>query len=195
MSDHRECFLMFHIQKLSVWRDVFAHFLSLINRPPNLILDLSFPVSVLHILFYFLQPQQNDSEVFSCISFSIVVHVFLLLFFGSSLLMLHHFGPNARLLLVSNSAYSRSFCSHSLMLTEWGCDSICVGCKTGMIVELGICVFNDAIIEDYTSPSSYLKMTQHIITARLTHATLSGERMGGMKDEIIINVFLKQRCH
>lgn len=75
------------------------------------------------------------------------------------------------------------------MLTEWGCDSICVGCKTGMIVELGICVFNDAIIEDYTSPSSYLKMTQHIITARLTHATLSAERMGGMKDEIIIEFF------
>lgn len=89
--------------------------------------------------------------------------------------MLHHFGPNASLPLLSNSAYSSSFCSHSLMLTEWGCDSICVGCKTGMIVELGICVFNDAIIEDYTSPSSYLKMTQHIITARLTHATLSLE--------------------
>lgn len=60
------------------------------------------------------------------------------------------------------------------MLTKWGCNSICVGCKTGMIVELGICVFSVAIIEDYTSPSSYLKMTQHIITARLTHVTLSG---------------------
>lgn len=68
-------------------------------------------------------------------------------FFGFFHLILHHFGLNARLLLISNSAYSRSFCSHSLMLTEWGCDSICVGCKTGMIVELGICVFNDAIIE------------------------------------------------
>lgn len=75
------------------------------------------------------------------------------------------------------------------MLTEWGCDSICVGCKTGMIVELGICVFSDAIIEDYTSPSSYLKMTQHITTARLTHATLSAKRMGAMKDEVIIDFF------
>lgn len=103
--------------------------------------------------------------------------------------MLHHCGLNARLFLKSNSAYSISFCSHSLMLTEWGCDSICVGCKTGMIVELGICVFDDAIIEDYTSSSSYLKMTQHIITARLTHATLSAERMGAMKDEVIIVFF------
>lgn len=106
--------------------------------------------------------------------------------------MLHHFGLNARLLLISNSAYSRSFCSHSLMLTEWGCDSICVGCKTGMIVELGICVFNDAIKEDYTSLSSYLKMTQHIIPARLTHATLSAERIGAMKDEIITEMFLSR---
>lgn len=41
--------------------------------------------------------------------------------------------------------YSRSSCSHSLMLTKWGCDSICVGCKTGMIVEMDICVFTDAM--------------------------------------------------
>ena len=78
------------------------------------------------------------------------------------------------------------------MLTEWGCDSICVGCKTGMIVELGICVFSDAIIGDYTSPSSYLKMTRHIIAARLMHATLSAERTGAMKDEIIIENFLSR---
>lgn len=83
------------------------------------------------------------------------------------------------------------------MLTEWGCDSICVGCKTGMIVELGICVSNDAIIEDYTSPSSYLKMTQHIVAARLTHVTLSAERMGAVQDEIIIEwvFFFKQSRH
>lgn len=107
--------------------------------------------------------------------------------------MLHHFGLNAKLLLISNSAYSSSFCSHSLMLTEWGCDSICVGCKTGMIVELGICVFSDAIIEDYTSPSSHLKMTQHIITVRPTHATLSAKRTGATKDEIIIDFFFWSR--
>lgn len=70
------------------------------------------------------------------------------------------------------------------MLTEWGCDSICVGCKTGMIVELGICVFTDATIEDYTSPNPYLKMTQHIITARLKHATLSAKGPGTTKDEV-----------
>lgn len=112
--------------------------------------------------------------------------------------MLHHFCLNANMLFISNSAYSGPFCSHSLMLTEWGCDSICVGCKTGMIVELGICVFNDPTIEDYTSPSSYLKMTQRIITAGLTHATLSAKRMGAMKDEIFINLvgFLwRQTCH
>ena len=80
------------------------------------------------------------------------------------------------------------------MLTEWGCDSICVGCETGMIVELGICVFNDAIIGDYTSSSSYLKMTQHIITGRLTHATLSAERMAAMNDGVIV-VFLFLNRH
>lgn len=106
--------------------------------------------------------------------------------------MLHHFGLDARLFFISNSAYSRSFCSHSL--TEWGCDSICVGCKTGMIAELGICVFSDAIREDYTSPSFNLKMTQHIITARLTHAILSIETTGAMKDEIV-NTFFLQTCH
>lgn len=107
--------------------------------------------------------------------------------------MLHHFGLDARLFLISNSAYSRSFCSHSLMLTEWGCDSICVGCKTGMIVELGICVFSDAIIGDYTSLSPYLKMAQHTIAARLTHVTLSAERMAAMRDEIIIEIFIESR--
>lgn len=99
------------------------------------------------------------------------------------------------MLLLSNSAYSRSLSSHSLMLTERGCDSICVGCKTGMIVELGICVSNDAIIGDYTSSSSYLKMTQHIIAARLTQVTLSTERMGHMGDEIMTECFIKQMCH
>lgn len=54
-----------------------------------------------------------------------------------------------------------------------------------MIVELGICVFSDAIREDYTSPSFNLKMTQHIIAARLTHAILSAETTGAMKNEIV----------
>lgn len=64
-----------------------------------------------------------------------------------------------------------------------------------MIVELGICVFSDAIREDYTSPSFNLKMTQHIITARLTHAILSTETTGAMKDEIVNNFFFLQACH
>lgn len=69
--------------------------------------------------------------------------------------IIYTYSWNANMFLPSNSAYSSSFCSHSLMLTEWGCDSICVGCKTGMIVELDICVFSDASLEeDYTSPSS-----------------------------------------
>lgn len=37
-----------------------------------------------------------------------------------------------------------SFGSHSLMPSERGCDSICVGCETGMLAELDICVFSDA---------------------------------------------------
>ncbi len=128
--------------------------------------------------------QQSHGGVFPWTSFVICFVCFSPTVSG--FLMLHHFGLDARLLLISNSTYSGSFWSHSSMLTKRGCDSICVGCKTGMIVELGICVSNDAIIEDFTSPSSYLKMTQHIIVAKLTHATLSTERMGAMKDEIMI---------
>jgi len=46
----------------------------------------------------------------------------------------------------------------SALLAERGRDSIRVGCRAGMIVEVGICVF---IIGDCSSASSYLKMTQH----------------------------------
>lgn len=140
--------------------DVFAHFLGLINRIPIWPFTLAvcgegggshFILTRISFRFCYVK---LTSTVFGFFAFRFVLI--------------------ARLFLICNSGYSRSFCSHSLMLTKWGCDSICVGCKTGMIVELGICVFRVAIIEDYTSPSSYLKMTQHIITARLTHVTLSG---------------------
>lgn len=63
-----------------------------------------------------------------------------------------------------------------------------MGCKAGMIVELGICAFSIAIKEDCTSPSYYLKMTQDIMAAQLTHMTLCGEKMGVSKDEIIVNL-------
>ena len=77
------------------------------------------------------------------------------------------------------------------MLTKWGCDSICVGCITGATVELGICVFSDAVIEDHTTPSPYLKMTQHINTDRLTHATLSMKTMPAMTNKVIGDLFFK----
>lgn len=72
--------------------------------------------------------------------------------------------------------------------------------KTGMIVEPGICACSDAIIEGYTSPSFYLKMTQHI-TARLTHAMTTGavedqNVIINFKADVSLNeAFTCQHCH
>lgn len=60
--------------------------------------------------------------------------------------------------------------------------------EPGMMVELDICVFSVAITKDHASPSTYLKMTQHIITARLTHITTPEKKLGA-KDEVIVGFF------
>lgn len=98
------------------------------------------------VIWWFLsQLQQKPREIVFFNIFFLYVYIFTLY-----ILECQYASPSQHCLL-----YSSSFCSHSLMLTEWGCDSICVGCKTGMIVELDICVFSDASLEeDYTSPSS-----------------------------------------
>lgn len=142
------CRVLSHVPKaLSRVRCV-CTFSSLTNSPPDFTVDQSFQVSV---NFFFChccsKITATSSHEHNLLCFSSTV-------FGFLLLILHHFGLDARLFIISNSAYSRSLRSHSL--TEWGCDSICVGCKTGMIVELGICVFSDAIRVDYTSPPALI---------------------------------------
>lgn len=159
-----DCAVLSHVREV-------MHVLSWIKSPPGLVQFQS----CLSVFVHFMLERSE------CVCFLPP------LLFGCLFQTLHHSGLNARLLLVSNSAYSRSFCSHSLMLTKWGCDSICVGCKTGMIVEPGICVFNDAIIDDVTSPLLLSKddTTYHNWQ---TPARLPGET-GATRDEIYIGNF------
>lgn len=79
--------------------------------------------------------------------------------------------------LTSNVTSSGSLCSHSEMLTVWGCDSICVGCKNWSHSGAGhLCVHCVIVFADETSPSRYLKMTAHKMESLLILVQVASKR-------------------